>query len=229
MREGVGGGGEGGPREAGSGGGLGDWGWVPRRLQHSTTASMSVTIEDFVRMDQTTDYRRSKSLVAKNFLNSFWCKRVVLLMWAMHPWITMQFVSLFRSHVVPRQIVGMCFCVFCFSSSFLNSLLSSLYWRGSLCEGFGGGGGGATEVRASLIILKLVSAAAANALFFTSSAASLSEVIGIPMIQGLKSLGFVGARVGGGLASSVGALRRILGAPPERLELSLRRSLGHCK
>ncbi|CAE7204363.1 gefF [Symbiodinium natans] len=75
------------------------------RLQHSTTASMSVTIEDFVRMDQTTDYRRSKSLVAKNFLNSFWCKRVVLLMWAMHPWITMQFVSLFRSHVVRASLI----------------------------------------------------------------------------------------------------------------------------
>ena len=75
-------------------------------MRHSNTAGMSVTVEDFVRMDETMDYRSSKSLVAKGFLDSFWCKRVVLLMRAMHPWVTMQFVSLFRSHVVARQEPG---------------------------------------------------------------------------------------------------------------------------
>ncbi|CAE7035576.1 rngB [Symbiodinium natans] len=74
------------------------------RMRHSATAGVSVTVEDFVRMDQTTDQGKDKSLAAKDFLNSFWCKRVVLLMRAMHPWVTMQFVSLFRSHVVPWQV-----------------------------------------------------------------------------------------------------------------------------
>ena len=78
---------------------------VPRHMRHSTTAGVSVTVEDFVRMDETFAHNKGKSLAAKDFLNSRWCKRVVLLTRAMHPWVTMQFVSLFRSHAVRASLI----------------------------------------------------------------------------------------------------------------------------
>ncbi|CAE7201608.1 Atrnl1 [Symbiodinium sp. KB8] len=53
----------------------------------------------------TTPPERRKASAAKEFLKSYWCKRVVLLTRAMHPWITMQYVSLFRSHVVRASLI----------------------------------------------------------------------------------------------------------------------------
>ena len=53
----------------------------------------------------TTPKARGKASAAKEFLQSYWCKRVVLLMRAMHPWITMQYVSLFRSHMVRASLI----------------------------------------------------------------------------------------------------------------------------
>ena len=76
------------------------------RMRPSNAASLSVTVVDFVRMDvATTPTERRKASAAKEFLKSYWCKRVVLLTRAMHPWITMQYVSLFRSHVVRASLI----------------------------------------------------------------------------------------------------------------------------
>jgi len=76
------------------------------RMRPSNAASLSVTVVDFVRMDvATTPPERRKASAAKEFLKSYWCKRVVLLTRAMHPWVTMQYVSLFRSHVVRASLI----------------------------------------------------------------------------------------------------------------------------
>ncbi|CAE7554155.1 rngB [Symbiodinium sp. CCMP2592] len=75
------------------------------RMRPSNVAGVSVTVVDFVRMDMATTKENSKTSAVKEFLQSYWCKRVVLLMRAMHPWITMQYVSLFRSHVVRASLI----------------------------------------------------------------------------------------------------------------------------
>ncbi|CAE7740185.1 rngB [Symbiodinium pilosum] len=69
---------------------------------------VSVTVEDFVRMDdvdRAMAHVRSKASVAEQFLKSGWHKRVLLLTRAKHPWVTMQYVSLFRSHTVRASLI----------------------------------------------------------------------------------------------------------------------------
>ena len=55
--------------------------------------------------DRSAAHARRKAWVAEQFLHSAWLNRVLLLARAKHPWITMQFVSLFRSHTVRASLI----------------------------------------------------------------------------------------------------------------------------
>ena len=79
---------------------------------------LSVTVEQFVSMEHHTDdvdnqghrgngasLAAARSAAVEQFLNSPWYRRVALLLRAMHPWITMQFLSLFRSHAVRASLI----------------------------------------------------------------------------------------------------------------------------
>ena len=56
-------------------------------------------------VDRAMAHVRSKASVAEQFLKSGWHKRVLLLTRAKHPWVTMQYVSLFRSHTVRASLI----------------------------------------------------------------------------------------------------------------------------
>ena len=72
---------------------------------------MSVTVKKFVcresRMhaDDWVVLANARASAAEEFVKSPWYKRVVVLVRAIHPWITMQYVSLFRSHAVRAALI----------------------------------------------------------------------------------------------------------------------------
>ena len=89
----------------------------PSSFSHKCVG-LSVTVEQFVRMENHTDdvdkpgdeghptsFAAARSAAVEQFLNSPWYRRVALLVRAMHPWITMQFLSLFRSHAVRASLI----------------------------------------------------------------------------------------------------------------------------
>ncbi|OLQ12350.1 hypothetical protein AK812_SmicGene3718 [Symbiodinium microadriaticum] len=69
-------------------------------VRHWETSALSVTVRDFVHMNEKVNHGRKKAFAARQFLSSPFVLRVLLLMRAKHPWIALQFVSLFRSHTI---------------------------------------------------------------------------------------------------------------------------------
>ncbi|CAE7205825.1 Zan [Symbiodinium sp. CCMP2456] len=74
-------------------------------VRHWETSALSVTVRDFVHMNEKVDHRRKKAFAARQFLSSPFVLRVLLLVRAKHPWIALQFVSLFRSHTIRAALL----------------------------------------------------------------------------------------------------------------------------
>ncbi|CAE7257526.1 rngB, partial [Symbiodinium pilosum] len=80
-------------------------------MRTSESHGVSVTVKKYVaresRMhaDEWVVLKTAKASTVDEFLRSPWYKRVFVLVRAMHPWITMQYVSLFRSHAVRAALI----------------------------------------------------------------------------------------------------------------------------
>ena len=61
--------------------------------------------ESRMHADEWVVLKTAKASTVDEFLRSPWYKRVFVLVRAMHPWITMQYVSLFRSHAVRAALI----------------------------------------------------------------------------------------------------------------------------